>query len=110
VLSTKDRVLESRFISAKEVAGILGITDSHARKLMQGVRAPDDQPRAPAGRSGVPYDALIDALYARRTPDSSAQAHKLERALGLKKTRTLHAVSELGDNPTVPLDEEEATG
>jgi hypothetical protein len=91
-LSLKDRVLQSGLMSAQEVAEVLMVSVAHARKLLKDVRLPDDEKRAVAGRSGVPYQLLIDALYQKRTRESFAQAHKLELALGVRKrTRQLPA-------------------
>jgi len=110
-LSLRERVLQSGIISPQEVVEALGISLTRARELCKEVRTPEGEQRTVPGRSGVPYQALVDALYERRHKDSFAQAQKLERALGLKKTRALHVVSDAGDNPTVPLiDEEETVG
>ena len=80
-------------ITAQEVAEVLGVGVAHARKLMVGVRASDDGQRAPMGRKGVPYQALVDALYARRSNESFVQAQKLEKALGLRRrNKQLHVV------------------
>jgi hypothetical protein len=98
----KERVLKSGLISANEAAEVLGISAQHARKLIKEVRTDESDVRVP-GRSGVAYQSLIDALYAKHSKDSFAQAQRLERALGLKKTRQLHVVAEAGDHPTVPL-------
>lgn len=84
-LPLKERVLESGVINAHEIAEVLAISAAHARRLLAEVRASDDEPRAPMGRKGVPYQALIDALYTKRTNESFAQAQKLEKALGLRK-------------------------
>ena len=103
-MSLKERVLQSGIISPQEVAEALGISLTRARELTREVRTPEGEQRAVPGRTGVPYQTLIDALYMRRSKDSFAQAQKLESALGLrKKTRQLHAVGDAGDNPTVPL-------
>jgi len=107
----KTRVLQSGLITAAETAEVLGVGPSQARKVIKEVRdSVGEEARIP-GRTGVPYQALIDALYARKTTDGVAQAKKLERALGLNKTRALHAVTDAGDNPTVPLaSDDEALG
>lgn len=107
VMPLRQRVVESGLISPKELSEVLGIGLTHARNLAKEVRTEDGEKRAVPGRNGVPFQAQIDALYARRSKDSFAQAQKLERALGLKKTRVLHAVGDAGDNPTVPLVDEE---
>ena len=84
-MTLKERVIRSGLITAQEIAEVLAISTAHARKLAADVRASDvDQPSVP-GRSGVAYQALIDALYTRRTNESFAQAQKLEKALGLRK-------------------------
>jgi hypothetical protein len=107
-MSLKERVLKSGLITPQEVHEVLGMSVAHARRLIAEVRASNDESSAVPGRTGVPFQSLIDALYARHTKDSFAQAQKLERALGLKKTRALHAVGDAGDNPTIPLIEEES--
>lgn len=92
-LPLKERVLESGVITAQEVAEVLGISVAHARKLTAEVRVSDEDKRAPMGRKGVPYQALVDALYERRSNESFAQAQKLEKALGLRKrSKQLHVV------------------
>jgi hypothetical protein len=84
-MSLRERVNRSGLITAQEIAEVLAISQAHARKLMAEIRASEsDQPAVP-GRKGVPYQALIDALYTRRTSESFAQAQKLEKALGLRR-------------------------
>src|SRR5260221_8163052 len=110
-LPLRERVLKSGLITAQEVAEVLGVSVPHARKLTAEGRASSEDKGAVPGRTGAPYQALIDALYARKAKDSFAQAQRLESALGLrKKTRQLHAVGDAGDNPTVPLVDEEESG
>jgi len=84
-LPLKERVLKSEIISAQEVAEALGISPTRARELMKGVRTPDSDGRAVKNRTGVLYVALIESLYERRTTEGTAQAKKLEAALGLRK-------------------------
>ncbi len=94
----KERVLESALISSADAAEVLGVSVPHARKLIQDVRASDGEQPAVVGRTGVPYQALIDALYARRSKDGLAQAQKLESALGLRrKPRTLRIVPDTSE-------------
>jgi hypothetical protein len=81
-LSLKERVIRSGLISPQEIAEVLGISLTHARNLTREVKA--EAPSVP-GRTGVPYQTLIDALYDKRTRESFAQAHKLESVLGGKK-------------------------
>jgi len=84
-MSIKDRVLKSGVISTNEVGEVLGVSATRARELVKEVRTTsNDQPAVP-GRTGVPYQSLVDALYERRTNDSFVQAQKLEKALGLRK-------------------------
>jgi len=94
----KERVVRSGVISIQEVAEVLGVSKTWARELVKGVRTPEGEQRAVPSRSGVsyvPYQALIDTLYERRTNDSFAQAQKLEKALGLRRrTRQLAVVTE----------------
>jgi hypothetical protein len=93
-MSIKDRVLKTGVISTKEVAEVLGVSATRSRELVKEVRASRDDKAALPGLTGVPYTALVDALYQRRTNDSFTQAQKLEKALGLRKrTRQLHVVS-----------------
>ncbi len=95
----KDRVLTSGVISAQEVAEVLGVSVTRARELVNEVRVPDEDKRAVRGRSGVPYMALVESLYARRTNEGLAQAQKLEKALGLRRrVRALQTVPD-GDPP-----------
>ena len=97
-MTLKERVTRSGLITAQEIAEVLAISTAHARKLAADVRASDDSQPSVPGRSGVAYQALIDALYARRTNDSFAQAQKLEKALGLRKrTRQLHEGGDHGE-------------
>ena len=97
-LPLKERVLKSEIISAQEVAEALGISPTRARELMKGVRTPDSDGRAVKNRTGVLYVALIESLYERRTTEGTAQAKKLEAALGLRKrARSLTVVP---DDPT----------
>lgn len=92
-MSLKDRVIKSGVISAQEVAEVLAISPTRARELAKEARIFTSEHPTVAGRSGVAYQALIDALYERRTNESFAQAQKLEKALGLRKrTRQLHVV------------------
>jgi hypothetical protein len=84
-MSLRERVTKSGLITAQEIAEVLAISVAHARKLAAEVRASDEDVPAVVGRKGVPYQALIDALYTRRTSESFAQAQKLEKALGLRK-------------------------
>jgi len=79
------RVLKSGLISTQEVGEVLSVSQTSARELTKEVRTQSDDIPAVPGRSGVPYSALIDALYERRTGESFAQAQKLEKALGLRK-------------------------
>ena len=88
-LSLKERVLKSGIISPQEVAEVLGISLTHARNLTREVKV--DAP-AVQGRSGVPFEALIEVLYQKRSKDSFAQAKKLETALGLRKRKGMHVV------------------
>jgi hypothetical protein len=106
-LSLKDRVTKSGIISMQEIAETLAISLTHARNLAREVKG--EAPSVP-GRSGVPYQALIDALYERRTKDSFAQAQKLEGALGLrKKMRQLHVIEQTDETlEEAPGDEEQA--
>jgi hypothetical protein len=96
-MSLKDRVTQSGIVSAQEVSEVLGVSLTRAREILKGVRASDEEKRTVHGRSGVPYQALIDSLYERKTPDSFTQAQKLEKALGLRRrARTLQAVPDDG--------------
>jgi hypothetical protein len=97
-MSLRDRVLKSEIISTKEAAEALGVSETRARELVKGVRISDGQQRAVKNRTGVPYEALVESLYERRTPEGLAQARKLEAALGLRKrARSLTVVP---DDPT----------
>jgi hypothetical protein len=98
-MSLKDRVIKSGLITTKEVAEVLAISEAHARKLAAEVRASSEDAPAVPGRTGVPYQTLIDALYTRKTSESFAQAQKLEKALGLRKRNRQGADS---DNATHP--------
>ena len=90
----KERVVKSGIISPQEVSEALGVSLTRARELIKEVRIPEEEKRTVAGRTGAPYQALIDTLYARRTNDSFAQAQKLERTLGVRKrVRQLHIVT-----------------
>jgi hypothetical protein len=104
-MSLKDRVLQSGVISASEVSEVLGVSLTRAREILKGVRTPDDEKRAVHGRSGVPYQALIDSLYERKTPDSFAQAQKLEKALGLRRRQRLQPVPDAPEETLAELAE-----
>jgi hypothetical protein len=65
-MSLKERVLESGLLTPQEVAEVLAISPAHARRLVKEVRTPDEETRV-AGRTGVAYQALIDALYTSPT-------------------------------------------
>lgn len=102
-LSLRERVSKSGIISAQEVAESLGVSATRARELLKGVRIPEGEQRAVKGRTGVPYMALIESLYERRTPEGLTQARKLEAALGLRKrARTLQVVpdDQTAEEPT----------
>ena len=58
-LNLKERVLNSGLISVQEIAEVLGISLTHARNLAKEVKG--EAPHV-HGRSGVPYQALIDGL------------------------------------------------
>lgn len=106
-MSIKDRVLKSGVISTQEVAEVLALSATRARELVKEVRASGDEQPAVPGRTGVPYQALIDALYERKTKESFAQAKALEKALGLRKrTRQLHVVA----TPDDTANDEESIG
>lgn len=103
-LNLKERVLKSGLISYQEIAEVLSISLTHARNLAREVKA--DAPSVP-GRTGVAYEALIEALYQKRSKDSFAQAQKLESALGLKKrARQLQVVETEAETPTEETEEE----
>ncbi len=105
-MSLKERVLESGLISSADAAEVLKISAAHARRLIKDVRDSVGEDARIPGRTGVPYQALIDALYARKAKDSFAQAQRLESALGLrKKTRTLHVVPDSSEPLLIPLAE-----
>lgn len=95
-LSVKERVVKGGVISVQEIAEVLSISLSHARNLAKEVKA--EPPHVP-GRTGVSYEALIEALYEKRSKDSFAQAQKLESALGMRKKR-LQAAQEVSDAAT----------
>ncbi len=95
----KERILQSGVITPQEVADIVGISLSHARNLTKET----GEKQTVQGRSGVPYQELIDTLYTRRTKDSFDWARKLEQALALRKKRALQVV------PDEPTDEEVET-
>jgi hypothetical protein len=93
-MTTRDRVLKSGIVSVQEVSEVLSVSMTRARELVKEVHIPDEDKRSVPGRSGVPYTALIDTLYERRSNESFAQAQKLEKALGLRKrTRQLQVVA-----------------
>jgi len=102
-LPIRDRVTKSGIISAQEVAEVLTVSMTRARELVKGVRTAEGEQRTVKGRTGVPYMALIESLYERRTPEGMTQARKLETALGLRKrARSLTIVSDdpIADEPT----------
>jgi|GEM_PF-5929203 len=105
-MNLRERVVKSGIISAQEVAEVLGVSMTRARELVKGVRTTEGEQRAVKGRTGVPHAALVDTLYHRRTPDSFAQARKLETALGMRKrARSLTVVT---DDPSPDEQTEES--
>jgi hypothetical protein len=90
-LPLKERVLQSGIISPQETAEVLGVKLTRGRELV-GEAKTKETPVVP-GRTGAAYQALIDSLYAKHTPDGLTHAQKLEKALGLRRrTRQLHVV------------------
>lgn len=87
-MPAKERILQSTVITPQEVADILGISLSHARNLCKEV----GNTQKVEGRSGVPYQELIDTLYTRRTKDSFDWARKLETMLSIRKRKQLQVV------------------
>jgi hypothetical protein len=89
----RERVIQSGLISNQEISEVLGVSNTRARELSKEARLFTTDHPTVHGRSGVAYQALIDALYERRSNESFAQAQKLEKALGLRKRdRQLHVV------------------
>lgn len=86
-MNLRDRVVTSGVITTQEISEVLGVSSTRARELAKEARTFSTEHPTVAGRSGVGYQALVDALYARRTNDSFAQAQKLEKALGLRKRK-----------------------
>jgi hypothetical protein len=96
----KERVNQSGLITPQEIADILGISLSHARNLVKGFEKQTVQ-----GRSGYPYQELIDSIYARRTKDSFDWARKLETTLKPKR-RSLQVVPGSSQDSTEESDTE----
>jgi hypothetical protein len=97
-----ERVAQSGVIVAKEVAEVLGVSQSYARDLVREARALDDDPQTPSGRKGVTPSALIQALYDRKTATSLKQAKTLESALRQRKRSRQADVLRLLPAPEVP--------
>lgn len=102
-MPVKDRITQSGLITPQEVADILAISLSHARNLAKEV----DNTQKVDGRSGVPYQELINTLYTRRTKDSFDWARKLEQTLAMRKRRQLQVVPDATEDADTEIQEDE---